>query len=149
MKQMRIEIVQKQQAPVWAVMQRNCAEGAKLWANRIVVVQSLSHVRLLRSYGLQPSRFLCPWDFTGKNTGVDCCFLLQGIFLILGLSPSLLNWHSFPLSHQGSSNRVRREDWLQAAARTGQRFESKNTKILLLGQDTKEQIKQNDIKADS
>ena len=24
---------------------------------------------------------LCPWDFLGKNTGVDCHSLLQGIFL--------------------------------------------------------------------
>ena len=23
---------------------------------------------------------LCPWDFPGKNTGVDCHSLLQGIF---------------------------------------------------------------------
>ena len=22
----------------------------------------------------------CPWDFTGKNTGVGCHFFLQGIF---------------------------------------------------------------------
>ena len=28
-----------------------------------------------------PPRLLCPWNFPGKNTGVDCCFLLQGIFL--------------------------------------------------------------------
>ena len=25
-------------------------------------------------------RFLCPWDFPGKNTGVGCHFFLQGIF---------------------------------------------------------------------
>ena len=24
--------------------------------------------------------FLCPWDFPGKNTGMGCHFLLQGIF---------------------------------------------------------------------
>ena len=32
---------------------------------------------LLRPYGLQPTRLLCPWDFPGKNTGVGCHFLLQ------------------------------------------------------------------------
>ena len=32
---------------------------------------------LLWRYGLQPARLLCQWDFTGKNTGVDCHFLLQ------------------------------------------------------------------------
>ena len=26
------------------------------------------------------ARLLCPWDFPGKNTGVGCYFLLQGIF---------------------------------------------------------------------
>ena len=30
-------------------------------------------------YGLQPARFLCPWNFPGKNTGVGCHALLQGI----------------------------------------------------------------------
>ena len=35
----------------------------------------------LQPYGLQPARLLCPWDSPGKNTGVGCHFLLQGIFL--------------------------------------------------------------------
>ena len=35
----------------------------------------------LRPHGLQPTRLLCPWNFPGKNTGVGCHFLLQGIFL--------------------------------------------------------------------
>ena len=45
-----------------------------------------------------------PWDFPGKNTGVSCHFLLQGIFLTQGLNPCLLHWQadSLPLSHQGS-----------------------------------------------
>jgi len=34
----------------------------------------------LETYGLQPTRLLCPWNFPGKNTGVGCHFLLQGIF---------------------------------------------------------------------
>ena len=34
----------------------------------------------LQPHGLQPTRFLCPWDSPGKNTGVGCHFLLQGIF---------------------------------------------------------------------
>ena len=35
-------------------------------------------------YGLQPTRLLCSWDSPGKNTGVGCHFLLQGIFPIQG-----------------------------------------------------------------
>ena len=45
---------------------------------------------LLRPYGLQPTRFLCPWDFPGKNTGVGCHFLLQGIDP--GIEPRSLLW---------------------------------------------------------
>ena len=35
----------------------------------------------LQCYGLWPARVHSPWDFPGKNTGVGCHFLLQGIFL--------------------------------------------------------------------
>ena len=35
---------------------------------------------LFRPHGLQPFRLLCPWDSPGKNPGVGCHFLLQGIF---------------------------------------------------------------------
>ena len=42
-------------------------------------------------HGLQPTRLLCPWDFPGKHTGVGCHFLLQGIFLTLGLNLCLLH----------------------------------------------------------
>ena len=44
----------------------------------------------LRPHGLQSTRRLCPWNFPGKNTGMGCHFLLQGIFLIQGLKLSLL-----------------------------------------------------------
>ena len=30
------------------------------------------HVNSLRPHGLSPTRFLCPWDSPGKNTGVSC-----------------------------------------------------------------------------
>ena len=44
----------------------------------------------------------------GKNTGVGCHFLLQGIFLTQGLNLHLLHWQAdaLPLSHQGSSPRL-------------------------------------------
>ena len=38
-----------------------------------------------------PARLLCPWDSSGKNVGVGCHFLLQGIFLTQGLNPGLLH----------------------------------------------------------
>ena len=32
---------------------------------------------LCEPHGLQPARFLCSWNFPGKNTGVSCHLLLQ------------------------------------------------------------------------
>ena len=40
-----------------------------------------SSLTLLRPHGLSPIQLLCPWDFPGKNTGVGCHFLLQGILV--------------------------------------------------------------------
>ena len=43
----------------------------------------------LRPHG--PARLLCPWDSPGKNTGVGCHSLLQGIFAAQGWNSGLLN----------------------------------------------------------
>ena len=40
---------------------------------------------------LKPTKLLCPWDFPGKETGVCCLFLLQGIFLTQESNPGLLH----------------------------------------------------------
>ena len=45
-----------------------CCWEAKLW------------LILLGPHWLQPTKLMCPRDFTGKNTGVCCHFPLQGIF---------------------------------------------------------------------
>ena len=46
-------------------------------------------------------QLLCPWNFPGKNTGVDCHFLLQVIFPTQQSNPCLLHWQadSLPLHH--------------------------------------------------
>ena len=54
------------------------------------------------------TRTFCPWNFPGKNTGVSCQLLLQGIFLTQGSSLHhlwLLHWQvdCLPLSHLGIS----------------------------------------------
>ena len=43
-------------------------------------------------------------DFPGKNTGVGCQFLLQGIFPTQGLNPGLQHWQaaSLPVGHLGT-----------------------------------------------
>ena len=45
----------------------------------------------LRPHWLKLTRLLCPWDSPGKNTGVGCHFLLQGIFPAQGLNLDLLH----------------------------------------------------------
>ena len=44
----------------------------------------------VQPHGLQPTRLLYPRDSPGKNTGVRCHFLLQGVFLTQGLKLPLL-----------------------------------------------------------
>ena len=41
-------------------------------------------------HGLWPTRLLRPWDCPGKNTGVSCHALLQGIFLTQGIESASL-----------------------------------------------------------
>ena len=48
--------------------------GINTYASSVISVVSL------RPQGLYPARLLCPWDSPGKNTGVGCHALLQGIF---------------------------------------------------------------------
>ena len=48
--------------------------------------------RSVVSDSLQPARLLCPWHSPGKNTGVGCRALLQGIFLTQGSNPHFLHF---------------------------------------------------------
>ena len=98
------------QAPLLVKLSLYCRHGKKQSLNPcyspilmvVVVVQFLSCVRLFGPHGLQPARLFCPWDFPGKNTGVGCHFLLQGIVPTQGSSLCLLHWQvdSLPLNHR-------------------------------------------------
>ena len=57
----------------------------------------------LQPYGLLSAKLLCPWDFQGKNTGVGCHALPQGLFPTQGWIVHLLcllHWQasSLPLA---------------------------------------------------
>ena len=54
------------------------------------------------------ARLLCSWDSPGKNTGMGCHALLQGIFPTLGSNPGLPNRRQilYQLSHQGSPHQL-------------------------------------------
>ena len=71
-----------------------------------VKVKSLSRVRLFVTLWTVDYRLLCPLNSPGKNSGVDCQALLQGIFPTQGLIPHLLHlkhwkWILYLLSHPG------------------------------------------------
>ena len=72
----------------------------------VCILSHYSHIHLFLTYGLQPTRLLCPWDSPGKNTGVGCHALLQGISLTQGSNSCLLyllHWQkgSLPLASPG------------------------------------------------
>ena len=50
-----------------------------------------------------PARILCPWNFPGKNTGVGCHFLLQGIFPMQGSNLHLLHWQGDWILYDGAT----------------------------------------------
>ena len=70
-------------------------------------MRSLSCPTLCYPIGCSPPGLLCPWDSPGKNTGVGCHALLQGIFPTQGSNPHLLcllrcRRVLSPLNHRGS-----------------------------------------------
>ena len=59
----------------------------------IVAIKQLSLVAqsyptLCNSFDLQPAQLLCPWDFSGKNTGVGCHFPPPGDLPDPGIKPA-------------------------------------------------------------
>ena len=76
-----------------------------LMMSKVLVTQSCP---TLQPHGLEPTRLLCAWDSPGKNTGMGCHSLLQGIFLTQGSNPGLLHFQQilYHLSHQGSPSDV-------------------------------------------
>ena len=49
-------------------------------------------------------RLFCPWDFPGKNTRVNCHFVLQGLFPIQWSNPHLV--HCMWILHQWATRQV-------------------------------------------
>ena len=73
----------------------------------IYIVLGVSHLKkwsvLVMSNSLWP-HVLCQWNSSGKNTGVACHSLLQGIFQTQGSNPGLLHHRQilYCVSHQRS-----------------------------------------------
>ena len=78
-----------------------CQRGAELVYNSLCLVMRLvaQYCPTLRPHGLYPARILCPWNSPGKNIGVGCHALLQGIFpRTQGSNTHLLHYRQI-LSH--------------------------------------------------
>ena len=65
-------------------------------ADVVCCLAAKSCVSHLRPRGLWPTQLLWPGDSPGKNTGVGCPFLLQGIFPSQGSTPRLLHCRRIP-----------------------------------------------------
>ena len=59
-----------------------------LTSNKQLCLVAKSSSTLLEPHRLEPAMLFCLWDFPGKNTGVGCNFLFQGISLNQGLNPT-------------------------------------------------------------
>ena len=97
---------------LWPSRDKDCLHhwlmgGGSDRSSLVVCVSSVTKSHpTLQPHGLWPSRLLCPWDSPGKNSGVCCHALLQGIFLPrLPMSPAEQE-DSLPLWHRGSPSLV-------------------------------------------
>ena len=78
------------------------------WWTYLLVVSSLSCVRLFATPRTVPARLLCPWNLLGKKTGVSCHFLLHGSFPTQESNLNLLHCRQivYPLSYEGSPKQL-------------------------------------------
>ena len=83
-----------------------CGEGKNCWtefsSNFEMWLRSHSSRKGLLSQ-FWTARLLCPWNSTGKNTEVDCYFILQGIFPTQWSNPGLS--YCRQILYQGSPHR--------------------------------------------
>ena len=97
--------------PVFAKTQGSQLKKERQKIDRYACMLSLfSHVQFFVTLWTVDTRLLCPWDSPGKNTGVGCHALLQGIFSTQKSNPHLLcllHWQagSLPLMPLGISDR--------------------------------------------
>ena len=93
------------------IMLRNL-ERRQRWPFNRQKSESVSHSVMSDSlwpHELLPSRFLCPWDFPGRNTGVGS-HSLHGIFTTQELNPGLLHSRQilYHLKHKGKKEAIKK-----------------------------------------
>ena len=90
--------------PVGGGAPSGCARPHLLTCAAVLCLVSQSCPILCDPMDCSPQSSSVHGDSPGKNTGVGCHALLQGIFLTQGLNPGLphCRWILYHLSHQGS-----------------------------------------------
>ena len=90
-------------APLWVVVPRRDASRVLLGLGGGVCSQSLLSCLALASRMDYSPPGSSPGNFPGKNTGVVCHFLLQGLFLTQESNPDLLLYRQilYQLSYEG------------------------------------------------
>ena len=90
-------------------------------------------------HGLKTPRLLCPWNSPGKNSGVGCHSLLQGIFLTqepVSLAPPALQADSLPSEPPGKPEFLySKVKFLRAIQLQAWRGEIYQSKLGLLGRE--------------
>ena len=81
-------------------MTSDCSEGETVGV-KVKMLAAQSCLTLCDPMDYSPPGFSVPWDSPGKNTGVGCRFLLQGIFLTQESNLGLLQCRQIhSLSHR-------------------------------------------------
>ena len=97
------QLSEQEQKRCAAFQGRSVCPGTR-WIGTVfsLKMESESVSRSVVSDSVWPARIRCPRNFPDKNTGMSCCFLLQGISLTQGSNLGLL--HCTPVlrhvSHQ-------------------------------------------------
>ena len=87
---------------------RSCMQSASVMTDKesvcCAVISCFSRVRLFATPWAVAHQAICPWNSPGKNTGVGCHALLQGIFPTQGCNPGFLHCRQilYCVSYQGS-----------------------------------------------
>ena len=84
-------LIQKHSLSVFLCVKMNRKLGEGTGHSYAVCVCVPSRVRLCMTVRTVAHQAPRPWDTPGKNTGVDCQLLLQGIFPTQGSNPHLLH----------------------------------------------------------
>ena len=70
------------------------------------MLSHFNHIQLFMTPWSIATRLLCPWDSPGKNIGVGCYFLLQGIFPTQGSNLSQWRHLKFHMNRGNSKDLI-------------------------------------------